>query len=47
MLNKMDKKLSMDLLTNKLTYKIAYLQEKMLNKHKCNNPEKSTFSALA
>ena len=46
MLNKMDKKLSLDLLTNKLTYKVAYLQEKMLNKHQ-HKEAKSTFSALA
>lgn len=46
MLNKMDKKLSLDLLTNKLTYKLAYLQEKMLNKHQ-DKETKSTFSALA
>lgn len=45
MLNKMDKRLSMDLLTNKLTYKLAYLQEKMAKKHQDN--EKHSFSALA
>ena len=45
MLNKMDKKLSMDLLTNQLTYKLAYLQEKMSKKHE--NNEKHSCSALA
>jgi len=44
MLNKMDKKLSLDLLTNKLTYQLAYLQEKMAKKHADNKPN---FSAIA
>ena len=33
MLNKMDKKLSLDLVTNKLLYQLSYLQEKMADKH--------------
>lgn len=37
MLNKMDKKVSLDLLTNKLLYNVAYLQEKMVLKHQ--NPK--------
>ena len=37
MLNKMDKKMSLDLSTNKLLYNIAYLQEKMAAKHQKNN----------
>ena len=32
MLNSIDKKLSLDLLTNKLLYKIAFLQEKLASK---------------
>ena len=45
MLNKMDKKLSLDLLTNKLTYKLAYLQDKMAQKHEKN--EQKSLSVLA
>lgn len=41
MLNKMDKKLSLDLLTNKFLYKMAYLQEKIANKHQTNKVKKS------
>lgn len=41
MLNKMDKKLSLDLLTNKFLYKISYLQEKMAAKHQSNKAKKS------
>lgn len=41
MLNKMDKKLSLDLLTNKFLYKMAYLQEKITNKHQTNEVKKS------
>lgn len=37
MLNKMDKKMSLDSLTNKLLYNVAYLQEKMALKHQ--NPK--------
>ncbi len=37
MLNKIDNSLSLDLLTNKLLYKIAYLQEKMAEKHQNNS----------
>lgn len=49
MLNKMDKKLSLDLVTNKLLYKISYLQEKMAAKRVEAECKKngSTFSALA
>ena len=36
MLNEMDKKMSLDLLTNNLLYKIAYLQEKMFAKQQKN-----------
>ena len=45
MLNKMDNKLSLDLVANKLTHKLAYLQEKFAKKHQDNN--KTSFSALA
>lgn len=41
MLNKMDKKLSLDLSTNNLLYKVAYLQEKMASKHQNNEIKKS------
>lgn len=41
MINKMDKKFSLDLLTNKLLYKIAYLQEKMASKHQATEMKKS------
>ena len=41
MLNKMDKKNSLDLLTNKLLYNVAYLQEKMAAKHQRNQIKKS------
>ncbi len=41
MLNKMDKKNSLDLLTNKLLYNVAYLQEKMAAKHQSNQIKKS------
>ncbi len=41
MLNKMDKKNSLDLLTNKLLYKVAYLQEKMAAKQQSNQLKKS------
>ena len=41
MLNKIDNKLSLDLLTNKLLYKIAFLQEKVANKQLANEGKKS------
>lgn len=41
MLNKMDKKLSLDLSTNNLLYKVVYLQEKMASKHQNNEIKKS------
>ena len=41
MLNRMDKKLSLDLSTNNLLYKVAYLQEKMASKHQNNEIKKS------
>lgn len=41
MLNKMDKKLNLDLSTNNLLYKVAYLQEKMASKHQNNEIKKS------
>lgn len=41
MLNKMDKKLSLELSTNNLLYKVAYLQEKMASKHQNNEIKKS------
>ena len=41
MLNKMDKKNSLDLLTNKLLYNVAYLQETMASKHQSNQIKKS------
>lgn len=43
MLNKMDKKNSLDLLTNKLLYNVAYLQEKMAS----NNQIKKSLNVLA
>ncbi len=46
MLNKMDKKMSLDLLTNKLLYNVAYLQEKMVTKHQ-NNSIKKSLNVLA
>lgn len=46
MLNKMDKKNSLDLLTNKLLYNVAYLQEKMAAKHQ-NNQIKKSLNVLA
>lgn len=33
MLNKMDNRMSLDLVSNKLLYNVAYLQEKMSAKH--------------
>ena len=33
MLNKMDNRMSLDLVSNKLLYNVAYLQEKMAAKH--------------
>ena len=36
MLNEIDKKYSLDLLTNSLLYKIAYLQDKQVQKKKLN-----------
>ena len=41
MLNKMDKKLSLDLLTNNLLYKVASLQEKFASKHQNSAVKKS------
>ena len=46
MLTKMDNKLSLDLSTNNLLYKIAYLQEKMATKHQ-NNAAKKSLNVLA
>lgn len=46
MLNKMDNKLSLDLLTNKLLYQVAYLQEKMHSKQS-NNQTKKSINVLA
>lgn len=40
-LNEMDKKFSLDLLTNKLLYKLAYLQEKIASKHEAVEAKKS------
>ena len=36
LINEMDKKFSMDLLTNNLLYKLAYMQDKMALKHQNN-----------
>ena len=47
MLNKMDNKLGLDLLTNKLLFKMAYLQEKMASKHQQNNEIKKYLNVLA
>lgn len=46
MLHEMDKKLSLDLASNRLLYKIASLQEKLAKKHQEQNI-KNTFSVLA
>ncbi len=46
MLHEMDKKLSLDLTSNRLLYKIASLQEKLARKHQEQNIKK-TFSILA
>ena len=40
-LNEMDKKFSLDLLTNKLLYKIASLQERIASKHEAIVAKKS------
>ena len=45
-LNKMDKKFGLDLLTNKLLYKVNYLQEKLASKHQ-NNEIKNSINYLA
>lgn len=48
MLNNLDKKLSLDLSSNSLLYKIATLQEKMAKKHQEQNSDtKSSFSIFA
>lgn len=41
MLNNIDKKISLDLLTNKLLYNVSYLQEKMALKQQNNKINKS------
>ena len=41
LLHDMDKRFSLDLLTNNLLYKLAFLQEKMAAKHQNNNVKKS------
>ena len=46
MLHEMDKKLSLDLASNSLLYKLASLQEKLARKHQNDNIKKS-FSVLA
>lgn len=49
LLNQMDKKLSLDLESNKLLYKISYMQEKMAAKHQDlnNNNNKKSLNILA
>lgn len=47
MLHEMDKKLSLDLVSNSLLYKIASLQEKMAQKHQAQDFEKGRLSILA
>lgn len=47
MLHEMDKKLSLDLVSNSLLYKIASLQEKMAQKHQTQDIEKGRLSILA
>lgn len=49
MLNKMDNKMSMDLASNNLLYKVSYLQEKMAAKHQDNsiNCNKKSLNLLA
>ena len=44
MLNKMDNKLSLDLLTNKLLYKVNYLQEKFVGRQE---KKKKSLNVLA
>lgn len=45
MLHEMDKKLSLDLASNSLLYKLASLQEKMAKKHQAEDVKR--FSVLA
>lgn len=45
MLNSLDKKFSLDLQTNSLLYKLAYMQEKMAAKQQNNN--KNSLNLLA
>ncbi len=47
MLNKMDKKMSLDLASNSLLYKVSYMQEKMAAKHQDLNCNKKSLNLLA
>lgn len=47
MLNKLDNKISMDLASNKLLYKVSYLQEKMAAKHQDLEYNKKSLNLLA
>ncbi len=47
MLHEMDKKLSLDLASNSMLYKIASLQEKMAAKQQADDIKNGRFSVLA
>ena len=47
MLNQMDKKLSLDLASNSLLYKLNSLTEKLVQKHQEQNTHKSSLNLLA
>lgn len=47
MLNKMDNKMSMDLASNQLLYKVSYLQEKMAAKHQDLDCKSKSLNLLA
>lgn len=47
MLHEMDKKVSLDLASNSLLYKISSLQEKAAGKHQDNNNCKKSLNILA
>lgn len=47
MLNQLDKKMSMDLASNKLLYKVSYLQEKLAAKHQDMDCKRKSLNVLA
>lgn len=47
MLNQMDKKLSLDLTSNSLLYKLNSLTEKLVQKHQEQNNHKNSLNILA